>query len=56
MVTKSIYDLKLHESMDIAPDLQVTRVPGGWLYRFWNITAQEYYKSAVFVPYVLYME
>ena len=35
---KDIYELKLHESIDIMHDngydlrIQVTRVPGGWIY------------------------
>lgn len=46
-----LYGLKLHESIDIPPELQVTRVSGGWIYRFWNISQQEYYPNAVFVPF-----
>lgn len=49
---KGIYDLKLNESVVIPPELQVTRVPGGWIYRFWDPDKDDYYPNAVFVPYV----
>ncbi len=51
MTTKTdIYKLKIHESLDIPPELQVTRVPGGWIYRFWDDQKKDYYPNAVFVP------
>lgn len=31
-MTKSIYDMKLHERLDTSREVFVTRVPGGWLY------------------------
>lgn len=40
---KSIYDLKLHESLFIEGLLSVRRVPGGWMY--------EDDINNVFVPY-----
>ena len=46
-----LYKLKLHESLDIPPELQVTRVVSGWIYRFWDSEKQDYYSSAVFVPF-----
>lgn len=49
---KDIYELKLHETIDIMKDngfpdlkMQITRVPGGWIY---NAGA---YMNPVFVPY-----
>jgi hypothetical protein len=30
---KTIYQLKLHETIQITECLYITRVPGGWLYR-----------------------
>ncbi len=44
-LTKSIYDLELHEKrfLDEDRDLIVTRVPGGWIYRSLRV--------AVFVPF-----
>jgi hypothetical protein len=31
-MNKTIHELQLHESIDIAEDTNVIRVPGGWLY------------------------
>lgn len=36
---KTIYELDLHESLEIEDGIVVMRVPGGWIY------------EAVFVPY-----
>ena len=43
---KTIYDLKLHESMELDSDYFhiVFRVPGGWIYRTFG-------SSAIFVPF-----
>ena len=46
-----IYKLKLHESVDIPPELQITRVAGGWLYRFWDDNLQKYFAPSTFVPF-----
>jgi hypothetical protein len=45
---KTIYDLKLHESIMISPEIDDrTRVPGGWIYLWLG-----YWKCAeVFVPF-----
>jgi hypothetical protein len=48
--TKSIYNLELHESMDIPPNLQVTKVPGGYIYRFWDYEKNEVSLYGTFVP------
>ena len=40
---KTIYDLKLHETLDLSEDISVFRVPGGWIY-------QSPLKT-IFVPY-----
>jgi len=43
---KTIYDLKLHESVFIKQgldDFKITRVPGGWIYR--------HIDNSVFVPF-----
>jgi|GEM_PF-3617058 len=29
---KKLLDMKLHESMSTSDKLQITRVPGGWIY------------------------
>lgn len=44
----NIYDLKLHESVNISNSCTVTRVPGGWIYYTGNCYEVE---TAVFVPY-----
>lgn len=52
---KTLYDLKLHECH--APegtDMQIIRVPGGWLYRFWlhdEDDGPSALPGGVFVPY-----
>ena len=48
--TEKLYKLKLHETYE-GEGLQATRVPGGWIYRFWNNESQEYYANCVFVPF-----
>ena len=42
---KSIYDLKLHESINLPHSMKVIRVAGGWIYNFY-MTGQ-----VIFVPY-----
>ena len=58
-MSKTIYDLKLHESMNVnittadgvAVDyMTATRVPNGWIYQIWNDVVQEYVRD-IFVPY-----
>ena len=52
-MTKTIYDLKLHESIGISHNFSVTRVPGGWLYiRYGNEkNNRTVVRSETFVPY-----
>lgn len=33
---KNIYDMKIHEKIEIGDDTVVIRVPGGWIYRFFE--------------------
>ena len=47
---ENIHTLKLHETIQ-AEDYQITRVAGGWIYRFWDYEKQNYYHDATFVPY-----
>jgi hypothetical protein len=56
---KSIYDLKLHESMAVHPTsidqsgiqyFSVLRVPGGWIYQVWDNDKQDYVRE-IFIPY-----
>ena len=44
---KTIYDLELHEGLEVAKDFLVVRVPGGWLYAVGGL-------NTVFVPYAGY--
>ena len=51
---KTIYDLKLHETLELDDDITIIRVPGGWIYTYYS----DYYNqhktsSMVFVPYSL---
>lgn len=48
---EDIYNLGLHESCNITPDLGVTRVPGGWIYRFWDYENDYYPNTGIFVPF-----
>lgn len=48
---KTIYNLGLHQSMDVPPELSVTRVASGWIYRFWDYDKNDYFPDAVFVPF-----
>lgn len=48
---KTIYDLELHESLNLPIDMSATRVPGGWIYRFWDYQKQDYYPNAIFIPF-----
>jgi hypothetical protein len=44
---KSIYDLELHETIYLdGKSIYVTRVPGGWLYKFIEET-----NISIFVPF-----
>jgi hypothetical protein len=55
---KNIYELDLHESIDIefkTPEgvivwYRILRVPGGWIYLLWDVL-HEVYSSPVFVPF-----
>ncbi len=55
---KTIYDLELHESMDVeslgkdaTTYFQVMRVPGGRIYTYWNTQTQSYDNRGIFVPF-----
>lgn len=55
---KKIYDLGLHESLDIETKTaegvivwyRILRVPGGWIYSLWDIH-KEVYSAPMFVPF-----
>ncbi len=50
MGEKTIYDLELHENFQVS-GLDITRVPGGWIYRYWDFEKKDYYSDSTFVPY-----
>ena len=55
---KKIYDLGLHESVDIETKTnegvivwyRILRVPGGWIYSLWDVL-KEVYSAPMFVPF-----
>jgi hypothetical protein len=55
---KNIYELNLHESIDIEFKTldgvivwyRILRVPGGWIYLLWDVL-HEVYSSPLFVPF-----
>lgn len=54
--TKTIYDLELHENLEIRNSLIVERVPGGWNYKYFTGTLngddiEWTIFQIVFVPY-----
>ncbi|NWH06853.1 hypothetical protein [Desulfobacter latus] len=54
---EKIYDLKIHEKTAFElegydQDVEVLRVPGGWIYRIGNYTSNGLeYSNSVFVPF-----
>ena len=48
----NIFNLKFNEKVHLEDnETQVTRVPGGWIYRFWDYELQNYPSNGgVFVP------
>lgn len=47
---KTIYDLRLHESLTTVFGIWIMRVPGGWIYDCWDIEKDEF-KRGIFVPF-----
>jgi len=55
---KELYELQLHESMDIESKTtegvivwyRILRVPGGWIYSLWDVL-KEVYSAPIFVPF-----
>ena len=49
-----IYKMKLHETLTPATpdfDAQIIRVPGGWIYRFFDEIAGGYNSNSIFVKF-----
>lgn len=53
-IKKKLLAMELHEDIEISGYLNVIKVPGGWIYRFFNekegLNEQPDFQSAVFVP------
>ena len=55
---KNLYTMDLHEVIcqttfsegTAKPDLSILRVPGGWIYLFWDRETQSY-SNQIFVPF-----
>jgi len=48
-MSEDIFKLDMHESKDYTY-FRATRVPSGWIYRFWDDTKQEFSLIGTFVP------
>jgi hypothetical protein len=44
----NVYEIELHEEVEIASSFYCRRVPGGWIYSDYSMTDQG---NAVFVPF-----
>ncbi|GAI86314.1 unnamed protein product [marine sediment metagenome] len=47
---KSIYDLKLHESIITEFGICIMRVASGWIYDCWNMEI-DCFKKGIFIPF-----
>lgn len=47
-MSDKIYEMKLHEEIEITPMLDAIRVPGGWIYLFYS---GEDKLSPIFIPF-----
>tara|TARA_R110000782_G_scaffold260726_1_gene352052 strand:- start:2381 stop:2548 length:168 start_codon:yes stop_codon:yes gene_type:complete len=47
---KTLYELELHEIIDLPSGLTIMRVPGGWIYDCWDYEVDKF-KSGTFVPF-----
>ncbi len=48
---KDIYEMKLHDEIEVDTDLHILRVPGGWLYKTFSECAGGWFISSEFVAY-----
>jgi hypothetical protein len=51
-VRERLLEMHLHDDIEISKSLNVVRVPGGWIYKFFNETEDDQpptFQSAVFV-------
>lgn len=47
---KSIYQLKLHERINLDFGITIMRVPGGWIYDCWDYDTDQF-KTGIFIPF-----
>jgi len=52
MEKQNIYTMALHAKIVTPEHIVIWRVPGGWIYKFWDYEHHTYYPEAVFVPYI----
>ena len=50
MKEKTVYNLKLHEGINLPFGIFVMRVPGGWIYDCWD-HEKDSFKQGTFIPY-----
>ena len=48
---KTIYELSLHEKLELDTHTTVMRVPGGWIYTNYFGVQGFYHENSTFVPY-----
>lgn len=48
--SKELYQLKLHEFMQLGNGIVIMRVPGGWIYDCWDCQTDTP-KTGTFVPF-----
>ena len=52
-IKEKLLNMELHEDIEISGSLNVVKVPGGWIYKFFHESEtdeQPTFQSAVFVP------
>lgn len=45
----TLREMELHKTVNLT-GCEIFRVPGGWLYRYWNYSTDELSETPVFVP------
>jgi hypothetical protein len=51
--TRELKSMIIGETKNINNECQATRVPNGWLMRFWDANKQEFSLTSIFVPFNL---
>ncbi len=50
MSNNDIYNMELHDTIEI-DQMRIVRVPGGWIYYYFDLTKNDYKSMGVFIPY-----